>query len=76
MKDLDRITVNPEIMGGKPIIRGMRITVGTVVDLIARGYSFERILEAYPPLEREDLEQAMRYAAYRVSERDVPLKVA
>jgi uncharacterized protein (DUF433 family) len=76
MKALDRITVNPAVMGGKPCIRGMRITVGTLIDMLAYGYSFERILEAYPILEREDLEQAMRYAAYRVNEQDVPLQVA
>jgi uncharacterized protein (DUF433 family) len=76
MKTLERITVNPAVMSGKPCIRGMRITVGTLIDMLAHGYSFERILAAYPILEREDLEQAMRYAAYRVSEQDVMLKVA
>jgi uncharacterized protein (DUF433 family) len=76
MKKLERIMVNPAVMGGKPCIKGTRITVGTIVDMIAYGYSFERILEAYPLLKREDLEEALRYAAYRVHEQDIPLQVA
>ena len=68
MKSLDRITFNAKVMGGKPCIRGMRITVGTLVGLVAAGRSFEEILEAYPILEREDIEQALSYAAWRSEE--------
>lgn len=73
MRRLDRITHNPKIMGGKPIIRGMRVTVGTVVGLVAAGYSFTEILEAYPYLEEEDIKQALSYAAWRADEIEVPL---
>ena len=73
MKTLSRITLDPEIMGGKACIRGMRVTVGTIVGLLASGHSPEEILEAYPYLEREDIDQALAYAAWRVEEREVPL---
>ena len=75
MKDLTRITFNPNVMGGKPCIRGMRVTVGMVVGLIASGHSFEEILRAYPYLEEEDLRESLRYAAWRVEEIEVPLAV-
>jgi len=65
MRQLDRVTHNPKIMGGKPIIRDMRVTVGTVAGLVAAGYSFKEILEAYPYLEEEDIKQALSYAAWR-----------
>jgi len=68
MKLLDRITFNSKVMGGKPCIRGMRITVGTLVGLVSAGRSFEEILEAYPILEQEDIEQALSYAAWRSEE--------
>ncbi len=55
MKPLDRITFNPEVMGGKPCIRGMRVTVGTVVGLMASGHTPEEILKAYPYLEIDDI---------------------
>ena len=61
---MQRITLNPEIMGGKPCIRGMRVTVGTVVGLVAAGHSIETILEAYPYLEKEDIFAALSYAAF------------
>lgn len=61
--NLNRITFDQNIMGGKPCIRGMRITVGTIVGLIAAGHSYEEILKAYPYLEIEDLRQALSYAA-------------
>ena len=70
---LERITHNPKIMGGKPCIRGMRITVGTVVGLLATGTSRERILEAYPHLEPADLDEALSYAAWRLEEREEDL---
>jgi len=62
MKDLTRITFDSKIMGGKPCIRGMRVTVGMIVGLIASGHSFEEILLAYPYLE-EDLRESRRFAA-------------
>jgi uncharacterized protein (DUF433 family) len=67
------ITFNPEIMGGKPCIRGMRVTVGTIVGLVAAGRSTQEILTAYPYLEEEDVRQALRYAAWRVEELELPL---
>jgi uncharacterized protein (DUF433 family) len=70
---LERITHNPKVMGGKPCIRGMRITVGTVVGLLATGTSRERILEAYPHLEPADLDEALSYAAWRLEEREEDL---
>jgi uncharacterized protein (DUF433 family) len=76
MKPLDRITFNTKVMGGKPCIRGIRITVGTIVGLVATGSSFEDILEYYPFLEREDIEQALSYAAWRSSEIEVPIHEA
>ncbi len=59
-----RITLNPRVMGGKPCIRGMRVTVGTVVGLIATGVSDEKILQAYPYLEAEDIPAALSYACF------------
>lgn len=75
MKNLTRITFNSKIMGGKPCLRGMRVTIGTVIGLIAAGHSFEEILQAYPYLEEEDLRESLRYAAWRVEEIEVPLAV-
>jgi len=74
MPDLTRITFNPQVMGGKPCIRGLRVTVGTIVGLLAAGRSSEDILQAY--LEREDIQQALAYAAWRVEEFELPLVVA
>ncbi len=71
-----RITFDPLVMGGKPCIRGMRVTVGTIVGLVASGYLFDDILNAYPYLEREDIAQALRYAAWRVEEVEYPLAAA
>jgi uncharacterized protein (DUF433 family) len=73
MQQLARITFNPEVMGGKPCIRGMRVTVGTVVGLVASGRSIEEILQAYPYLETADIYAALSYAACRVEEIKVPL---
>ncbi len=73
MKTLRRITFNPEIMGGKPCIRGMRVTVGTVVGLVAAGHSKVEILKLYPYLENEDIDEALSYAAWRAEEIDVPV---
>lgn len=71
MPALDRIIRTPEIMAGKPCIRGTRVTVGTIVGLVASGYSNEQILKAYPYLEEEDIRQALAYAAWRLSEIEV-----
>lgn len=73
MKQLDRITMDPEVMGGKPCIRGMRVTVGTVVGVMASGKAIEEVLTAYPYIEREDVLQALTYAACRSEEKDLPL---
>lgn len=75
MQKLDRITFNPNVMGGKPCIRGMRVTVGTLVGLVASGNSVEDILKAYPYVEEEDVRQALTYAAWRVEEIELPLNV-
>jgi uncharacterized protein (DUF433 family) len=76
MPSLDRITRNPEVMGGKPCLRGMRVTVGMIVGLIASGHSFEEILAEYPYVEEEDIRQALTYAAWRVQEIELPLPAA
>jgi len=73
MKNLSRITLEPGVMGGKPCIRGMRVTVGTVLGLLAAGHSEERVLEAYPYLEQEDIREALAYAMWRVEEVEAPL---
>lgn len=66
---LDRITFDPQTMGGQACIRGMRITVSLVLNLIANGMAYEEILKAYPYLELEDITQALRYAAWLAEER-------
>jgi len=73
MKQLTRITRDPEVMGGKPCIRGLRVTVGTIVGLVASGYSAADILKLYPYLEQEDIREALAYAAWRVEEIELPL---
>jgi len=73
MGQLDRITLQPELMGGKPCIRGMRITVGMIVGQIGAGHSIEDLLADYPYLEREDIMQALRYAAWRSEEQEIIL---
>jgi len=73
MGTLDRITFDPDVMGGKPCIRGMRLTVGMVVGLIASGRTKDEIQELYPYLESEDINGALAYdAAWRVEEIEVP----
>jgi uncharacterized protein (DUF433 family) len=69
----ERITFDPNVMGGKPCIRGLRVTVGTIVGLLAAGRSREEVLGAYPYLEPDDLTAALTYAAWRSEERDLPL---
>lgn len=76
MHNLTRITFNPEVMGGKPCIRGMRVTVGTIVGLVASGKTVDEVLADYPYLEREDILEALAYAAWRAEEREVPLALS
>ncbi len=71
MEPLARITVDPQVMGGKPCIRGMRVTVGTLVGLIACGKSVKDVLAEYPYLEREDVLEALSYAAWRSEEKEL-----
>ncbi|HRC44954.1 MAG TPA: DUF433 domain-containing protein, partial [Nitrospira sp.] len=72
MKELNRITMDPAVMGGgKPCIRGMRVTVGTIVGVMATGKAIEEVLAAYPYIEREDILQALTYAAWRSEEKDL-----
>ncbi len=73
MQELDRITLDPKVMGGKACIRGLRVTVGMIVGLLASGHTTEEILKAYPYLEREDIPQALAYAAWRVEEVELPI---
>ena len=70
---MSRITRDPKVMGGKPCIRGMRVTVGMLLGLLAQGHTTERILKAYPYLEAEDIRQALAYASWRLEEIEVPL---
>ena len=71
MNDFPRITQNPAVMGGKPCIRGQRVTVGMIVGQIGAGVTIDELLKDYPYLEREDILQALRYAAWRSQEREV-----
>ena len=71
-----RITVNAAQMGGMPCLRGLRIPVATVVGMVADGMKEEEILEAFPDLEQEDIQEALRYAAEAVRERELPLLLA
>ena len=73
LQQLNRITQQPGVMGGKACIRGMRVTVGMVVGQIGAGTSVEGVLAAYPYLELDDIMQALRYAAWRTEEREVML---
>ena len=73
MPELQRITRDPRVMGGKPCIRGMRVTVGTILGLLAVGHDEKAVLEAYPYLESEDIRAALRYAAWRLEELEVEI---
>lgn len=70
----ERITVEPDKMGGVPCIRGLRIPVATVVGMVAEGMTTDEILEAYPDLRRDDVREALEYAAEAVRERELPLR--
>ena len=76
MGTFERITVDPAVMGGKPCVRGLRVTVATVLGLLGSGRSTEDVLRAYPYLEKEDIREALAYAAWRMEEFEVPLDAA
>jgi len=73
MHKLSRITMDPQVMGGKPCIRSMRVTVGTLVGLMASGKTIDEVLAAYPYIEKEDVLEALTYAAWRAEEKELPL---
>lgn len=76
MEPLDRITQQPDVMGGRACLRGMRVTVGMIVGQIGAGRSVEELLVDYPYLERDDIMQALQYAAWLAEEREVVLASA
>jgi uncharacterized protein (DUF433 family) len=76
MEDFDRITHNPDVMGGKACIRGMRVTVSMVLSEIGAGTTIEELLDDFPYLEREDIMQCLRYAAWLAQEREIVLAIA
>ncbi|MBS4028294.1 MAG: DUF433 domain-containing protein [Ignavibacteriales bacterium] len=76
MKHFNRITFDPSVMGGKPCLRGLRVTVGMIVGLVASGYATKDILALYPYLEAEDITEALRFAAWRSEEIELPLVAA
>ena len=73
MDALARITHDPNVMGGRPCIRGLRVTVGTIIGLLAAGKTAAEILSAYPYLEPDDIQAALSYAAWRTEEAELPL---
>jgi len=75
-KGFPRITVNPAVMGGKPCIRGMRVTVGMILGNLGGGASIDELLEGYPYLEREDVLEAMRYGAWLAQARELEFESA
>ena len=75
MEAFPRITFDPAVMGGKACVRGLRVTVRTIIGLLAAGRTAEDILAAYPYLEQEDIDQSLAYAAWRLEEREVPLSI-
>ena len=74
--EIERVTIDPQVMGGKSCIRGMRVTVGMITGLVASGSSFDEILKLYPYLEAEDIRAALTYAAWRSEERDLMFQIA
>ena len=76
MDTLNRITQHPGVMGGKPCVRGLRVTVGMIVGQIASGRGIDELLADYPYLERDYILQALRYAAWRTEERELLLLAA
>lgn len=75
MSDFDRIVFDPLVMGGKPCVKGTRVTVGTVVGLFAAGHAQSRVLELYPYLSKEDVAQCLAYAAWRSDEQEFPIEL-
>ena len=73
MQKLSRITMDPQVMGGKPCIRNLRVTVGTLVGLMASGKTIDEVLAAYPYIDRQDVLEALTYAAWRAEEKELPL---
>ena len=73
MDHLSRITHDPSVMGGRPCIRGMRVTVGSILGLLASGYSIDDVLKAYPYLEKDDVSAALAYGSWRAEEVELPL---
>jgi len=76
MLEFDRITFDPNMMGGKACIRGMRITVSLILNLVANGMTTEEVIEAYPYLEQDDIRQTLQYAAWLAEETVHPLELA
>lgn len=75
MNSFPRISQSPAVMGGKPCIRGLRVTVGMIVGQLGGGRTIEQLLVDYPYLDREDILEAVRYAAWRAQEREIELPV-
>ena len=73
MQLLERITHDPAVMGGRPCIRGMRVTVGMIVGQIGAGRTIDELLKDYPYIEREDVFEALRYAAWLAEQREIDL---
>ena len=71
---MDRITIDPAVMGGVPCLRGLRIPVATVVNMVAGGMTTQQIVDELPPLEIEDVAAALRFAADAVADREIPLQ--
>ena len=69
----DRITINPNQMNGEPCIRNLRIPIATIITMIAQGITLDKILEYYPDLEKDDITEALNFAAETVRERELPL---
>ena len=76
MDTLDRIVIDPLVMGGRPCVRGTRVTVGTLVGLLAAGHDIPRLLDLYPYISESDVRQALAYAAWRTEEQELPLVLA
>ena len=76
MLGLDRITFDPDVMGGRACIRGMRVTVSLIVNLVANGMTAAEIIKEYPYLEKDDVQQALRYAAWLAEEAVYSLEMA
>ena len=74
MEKLDRIQINPKICLGQPVIRGTRITISVILKLLANGWSIEKVIEDYPELETADVQEAMKYAAWVVSDQLIEME--